>query len=222
MKKESIGKPTRVVIVDDHPMLRERLALLIEKEPGMVVSGEADNVQHGLDLIESQWPDIAIVDITLKGSSGLELIKDLKARAIPTPVLVLSMHDESLYAERALRAGAQGYITKQAASEEVLTAIHRVLSGNVYLSRDFTEKIVNQMAGAGLPAEYSPLHLLADRELEVFRLIGLGQTTREIATALGLGLKTVDTYRERIKQKLNLKNAAELYRKATCWVQEQG
>ncbi len=221
MKDES-SKTTRVVIVDDHPMLRERLALLIEKEPGMVVSGEADNVQQGLDLIESQWPDIAIVDLTLKGSSGLELIKDLKARAIPTPVLVLSMHDESLYAERALRAGALGYITKQAASEEVLAAIHRVLSGNVYLSRDFTEKIVNQMAGAGLPAEYSPLHLLADRELEVFRLIGLGQTTREIATALGLGLKTVDTYRERIKQKLNLKNAAELYRKATCWVQEQG
>ncbi|XHR28303.1 MAG: response regulator [Chthoniobacteraceae bacterium] len=221
MKDES-SKTTRVVIVDDHPMLRERLALLIEKEPGMVVSGEADNVQQGLDLIESQWPDIAIVDLTLKGSSGLELIKDLKARAIPTPVLVLSMHDESLYAERALRAGALGYITKQAASEEVLAAIHRVLSGNVYLSRDFTEKIVNQMAGAGLPAEYSPLHLLADRELEVFRMIGLGKTTREIATALGLGLKTVDTYRERIKQKLNLKNAAELYRKATCWVQEQG
>ena len=215
--------PIQIVLVDDHPMLRERLTLLIEKEPGMVVCGQTDNVAQALEMIRTTKVDIAIVDITLKGSSGLELIKDIKAHGLPVPVLVLSMHDESLYAERSLRAGARGYITKREATEEVLIAIRRILAGNVYLSPDFTAKVLDRISGSGIPLEADPaLELLADRELEVFRLIGHGRTTREIAEVLNLGLKTIDTYRDRIKQKLGFKNASELICEAARWVQNQG
>mgnify|MGYP001101453199 CR=1 len=217
----STEKQYRVVVVDDHPMLRERLALLIEKEPDMTVCGEADNIHDAFDLIVAQRPDIAIVDITLKGSSGLELVKNLKAQEIPTPVLILSMHDESLYADRALRSGARGYITKQEDSEEVMAAIRCVLSGKVYLSANHTATILNRITEQGPQASTPDIHLLADRELEVFQMIGQGRTTREIAELLHLGTKTVDTYRERIKQKLGLKNAAALYHRAAQWVRSQ-
>lgn len=211
----------RVVVVDDHPMLRERLTLMIEKEPDMTVCGEADNIHDAENLIVAERPDIAIVDITLKGSSGLELVKNLKAREIPTPVLILSMHDESLYADRALRSGARGYITKQEDSEEVMAAIRCVLSGKVYLSASHTATILNRITEHGPQASTPDIHLLADRELEVFQMIGQGRTTREIAELLHLGTKTVETYRERIKQKLGLKNAAALYHRAAQWVRSQ-
>jgi DNA-binding NarL/FixJ family response regulator len=218
----SFSPKTRVVIVDDHPMLRERIAQLINKEPDMTVCGESDNIQAALECIADTQPDIAVVDITLKGSSGLELIKNLKALGLNTPVLVLSMHDESLYADRALRSGARGYITKHQGSEAVMAAIRCVLGGKVYLSEDHTAKILNRLTEQGPQAAAPSMDLLTDRELEVFQMIGQGHTSREIAETLHLGTKTVDTYRERIKQKLDLKNAAVLYHRATEWVRNQG
>lgn len=218
------AKNIRVFIVDDHPMLRERIALLIEKEPDMTVCGEADNIRDALDAIIATQPTVAIVDITLKGSSGLELVKNLKAQGIDLPILILSMHDESLYADRALRSGARGYISKNEDSETVMAAIRCILSGKVYLSEDHTAKVLDRLTERGGKGSLSgpSVDLLADRELEVFQMIGRGRTTREIAELLHLGSKTVDTYRERIKQKLGLRNAAELYHRATQWVRNEG
>jgi DNA-binding NarL/FixJ family response regulator len=211
---------TKVVIVEDHPMFREQLAHLISKEPDMIVCGEADNVRDGFALIKEKNPAIAIVDITLKGSSGLELLKDLRAHGIELPTLVLSMHDESLYAERALRAGAKGYITKHEASANVMVAIRQVLSGEIYLKPRFMSSILNRITN-GSRATGQPIDRLTDRELEVFELIGRGQTTREIGARLRLGLTTVDTYRARIKGKLNLENAARLHSEASRWLQQR-
>ncbi|HJX24562.1 MAG TPA: response regulator transcription factor [Chthoniobacterales bacterium] len=219
MKTPSPEK-TSVVIVEDHPMFREQLAHLISKEPDMAVCGEADNVHDGFTLIKEKNPAIAIVDITLKGSSGLELLKDLRAHGIELPTLVLSMHDESLYAERALRAGAKGYITKHEASANVMVAIRQVLSGEIYLKPRFMSSILNRITN-GSRATAQPLDRLTDRELEVFELIGRGQTTREIGARLRLGLTTVDTYRARIKGKLNLENAARLHSEASRWLQQR-
>ncbi len=213
-------KSIRVVVVDDHPMLRERLAHLINKEADMAICGEADNIQEAIEIITKCKPDIAVVDITLHGSSGLELIKNLKVGGCEVPVLVLSMHDESLYAQRALRAGAKGYVTKHEASETVMTAIRRVLQGEVYLSEHLTARILKNLVETGSQVEGTAINRLTDRELEVFQMIGHGRATREIAKALNLGVKTVDTYRERIKQKLNLHNAAELHHQAIQWVSD--
>lgn len=188
----------------------------------MMICGEADNIQDGRKLIENSQPDIAVVDITLKGSSGLELIKDLKAWKIEVPVLVLSMHDESLYAERAFRAGARGYITKSEASENVMNAIRCVLRGEVYASETFASNLLKNLVESGASQRGPLLNQLTDRELEVFYLIGQGRTTQEIAMSLNLGHKTVDTYRARIKEKLNLKNAAELHHRAVNWVRDLG
>jgi DNA-binding NarL/FixJ family response regulator len=208
---------TRIVIVEDHPMFRERLAQLINKEPDLEVSGEADNICAGFELITQGSARVAIVDITLQGSSGLELLKNLKAANVQVPVLVLSMHDESLYAERALRAGAKGYITKSEASASIMAALRRVLAGEIYLSPKMTTQIVGQIAGNG-PKRASGLAGLTDRELEVFNLIGRGQTVREIGARLGLGAATVETYRTRIKQKLALENGMRLQQEAIRWV----
>jgi DNA-binding NarL/FixJ family response regulator len=208
-----------VVIIEDHPMFRERLGQLINKAPNMKVCGGADNIRHGFALIERTRPSIVIIDISLKGSSGLELLKDLRAHGIDTPVLVLSMHDESLYAERALRAGAQGYITKHEASSNVMKAIRQVLNGEIYLNPRFMSRIMSRMM-SGRATSAQPIDRLADRELEVFELIGRGLTTREIGAQLGLGITTVDTYRTRIKEKLNLENAARLRFEAGRWVQQ--
>jgi DNA-binding NarL/FixJ family response regulator len=208
---------TRVVIVEDHPMFRERLAELINKEPDLEVCGEADNIRNGFELITQAPADIAIIDITLQGSSGMELLKNLKAAGVKLPILVLSMHDESLYAERALRAGAKGYITKSEASAKIMTALRQVLAGEIYLSTKMSTKILGQLAGSGERA--SGLARLTDRELEVFNLIGRGQTTREISANLGLGAATVETYRARIKDKLQLENGARLQQQALRWVQ---
>lgn len=215
-------KQTRVVLVEDHPMLRERIAHLINKDLGMEVCGEADNVQQAMQLIRETHPDIAIVDISLRGASGLELIKDVKSEGIDLPILVLSMHDENLYAERALRAGARGYITKSEASAVVITAIRTVLAGEVYVSSELAAKIIKRMASGGLSdSGQDGLALLADRELEVFELIGRGRSVKEIAKILHLGESTVDTYRARIKEKLGLASAAEVVLRAGQWVKER-
>ncbi len=213
--------PIKVVLVEDHQMFREWLAHLITKRAAATVCGEADNIQDALRIIKETEPDIALVDISLKGSSGLELIKDLKAHGVPVPVLVLSMHEEGLYAERVLRAGARGYITKAEASNTLLKAIRHVLSGGIYLGESMTATILEKVttrAGQTI----SGMALLADRELEVFQLIGKGLNGREIAERLHLGETTVDSYRARIKDKLKLRNAAELYSRAAQWVQEHG
>ncbi len=214
-------KKSRVLLVEDHPMFRERLSHLINKDLEMTVCGEADNIQTAMALSQESEPDIAIVDITLRGSSGLELLKDFKAQGMKIPVLVLSMHDETLYAERALRAGAKGYITKNEASSEVMVAIRKVLQGEIYLSSRMTSRLIERMADSGRVEQGSEMEMLTDRELEVFQLVGHGKNTREIAAQLHLGESTVDTYRARIKEKLRLKNVAELYHRATEWVKEQ-
>jgi DNA-binding NarL/FixJ family response regulator len=214
-------KTLKVLLVEDHPMFREHLTELINRDLEMTVCGEADNVEDAIRVIEEVHPDISIVDITLRGSSGLELIKEIKAKGHQTEVLVLSMHDEDLYAERALRAGARGYITKNEASSEVIKAIRAVAAGDVYASRQMTAKLLERMTRGSLPPELTRLDKLADRELEVFQLLGRGKGTRDIAEALGLSDSTVDTYRSRIKDKLQLRSAAEVYIKAGQWVREQ-
>jgi len=203
-------------------MFREWLGHMISMEDAFEVCGEADNIRDALTMIKEKQPDIAIVDITLRGgSSGLELIKDLKAHGITIPVLVLSMHDEELYAERVLRAGAKGYITKHEASSTLVKAIRQVLSGQVYLGEKMTAAILGKMTGHK-SSSASGLESLADRELEVFQLIGKGYNAREIANQLHLGETTIDTYRARIKEKLRLRNAAELYSRAAQWLRDHG
>jgi DNA-binding NarL/FixJ family response regulator len=221
MKTARLPKRITVLIVDDHRMFREQLASLINQAEDMKVCAETDNVQDGLDLITKVRPSIAIIDISLKGSSGLELVKQLRSRAIDTPVLILSMHEESLYAERALRAGANGYITKHEASADVMNAVRRVLEGEMYLNPRFMGRMMNKIMARGSTGTGDLVDRLADRELEVFRLIGRGHTTREIGEKLGLGATTVDTYRARIKEKLNLDNLARLRLEATRWVRDQ-
>jgi DNA-binding NarL/FixJ family response regulator len=212
-------KPISVVIVEDHRMFREQLGHLIDKADDMKVCGDADNARDGFELIKQTQPEIAIIDISLKGSSGLELLKELRQNGIAVPVLVLSMHDEALYAERALRAGANGYITKHEASEDVMLAIRRVIEGEIYLNPRFMGRMMSNIM-TGRERAVEPIARLADRELEVFRLIGRGMTTREIGEQLGLGMTTVDTYRTRIKDKLRLENALRLRVEAIRWVQE--
>lgn len=220
MPSKSEKAPVRVVLVEDHQMFREWLAHLLTRKANAEVCGETDNIQDAMRMIESCRPDIVLVDLTLKGSSGLELIKNLKAQEIEVPVLVLSMHDEALYAERVLRAGARGYINKSEASSTLLKAIRQVLSGGIYLGAKMTAAMLEKVT-AGSPPGVG-VELLADRELEVFQLIGKGFNAREIAEQLHLGESTVDSYRARIKEKLKLRNAADLYSRAAQWLQEQG
>jgi len=204
-------------------MVREHLSRIINKETDMEVCGEADNIQHGMRIIRDSAPDLAIVDISLNGTSGLELIKSLKVLSMSTPVLVLSMHDESVYAERALRAGAKGYITKHRPSHEVLQAIRRVLAGEIYLSERMVSNVLQKFVpGTGVKTvKTRSIDRLSDRELAVLEMIGHGQTSRAIAETLDLGVATVDTYRARIKEKLNLQNAFELQHFAIQWLRER-
>ena len=210
------SEKTGVVLVEDHPMFREQLKQLINKEPDMRVCGETDDCSDALALLESAPADIVIVDLTLKSSNGLELLKDLKARKIDVPVLVLSMHDELLYAERVLRAGARGYITKHNTSAEVMAAIRKVLSGEIYLGPEMASRVIETLSVR--PNSVNGVFSLTDRELEIFELIGRGRTTREISGYLHIGISTVDTYRARIKTKLNLENASQLCHEAIRWV----
>ena len=211
----------KIVIVDDHPLLRERLAQLINNELDMEIIGEAESAKEAIQLIRERSPDLAIIDITLKGSSGLELIKSIRTLSIGVPILVLSMHDESLYAERVLRAGATGYITKHQAADEVLLAIRRVLAGEVYMSEKMTSSFLKSLTATGVKRIPRPVDRLTDRELEVLDMIGRGHTTRQISDTLQLGVATIDTYRARIKEKMNFRNAAELQHFAIRWVRER-
>lgn len=210
----------RVFLVDDHPAMRQGLKELINQESDLAVCGEAGDIPSALEGIQKMNPDIAIVDLTLKEASGLDLVKDLKIRVSSLPVLILSMHSEALYAERSIRAGARGYIMKEATTEKIVEAIRRVLGGDVYLSADVSMKVLNKMAGVKA-GDSDSVENLSDRELEVFRLIGEGLRTRDIAERLHLSVKTVESYREHIKTKLQLDNAAKLTRAAVEWVQNQ-
>ena len=216
--KSRPSKEITVVLVEDHLMFREQLVRLINEVDDMRVCGEANNTRDGFALIKQARPSIAIIDITLEGSSGLELLKDLRAHEVAVPALVLSMHDESLYAERALRAGARGYVNKRETCGELMRAIRQVLNGEIYLNTSFMSRMINRMTN-GRDSGARPIDRLADRELEVFGLVGRGLTTREIAAQLSLGITTVDTYRARIKEKLNLQNVARLRIEASRWLQ---
>lgn len=221
MKPRPDPEKAGVVLVEDHPMFRERLAQVINRDLGMKVLGEADNIDSALELIEQSKPDIVIVDLTLRGSSGLDLIKAIKARGIPAPVLVLTMHAEARYADRVLRAGARGYVTKEEDSARIIAAIRKVLAGGIYLSEPTTERIIQHFSGAGASVEMNPIGRLTDRELEIYRLFGSGHNSREIADRLSLSENTICTYRQRIKEKLGVKNFTELYSEAARWVQEE-
>ena len=207
-----------VLIVDDHPIVRQGLAQLIDQETDLQVCGQAEDAHEAMQAIRTLHPDMVIVDISLKNTSGMELIKDLKVQHPELPVLTLSMHDEAVYGERALRAGAKGYIMKQEATEKVVTAIRRVLAGEVYVSDGMAAQMVSKIVGGGTKKAGSPVDRLSDRELEVFRLIGEGFSTREMAEKLHLSIKTIETYRAHIKDKLGFQDANELLRSAIQWV----
>ena len=208
-----------ILIVDDHPMLRRGLTSLIESEPGLMVCGEAATCQAALQAIQNSKPDLVIVDLGLEGSDGLDLIKDMKAQHPRTPALVLSMHDESLYAERAFRAGASGYVTKQQLDDTVLIAIRRLLNGEMYMSEKIGARFAQEFLSGRRVQKDSGLAVLSDRELQVFRLIGQGQSTRHIAEGFHLSIKTIESHREHIKNKLSLESGAELLRRASQWVE---
>lgn len=210
----------RVVIVDDHPIVRKGLTELINHEPGMTVCGESDTAAGGLERIRADRPDVAIVDLSLGMASGLQLVKTLNASLPDVRVLILSMHDETLHAERALAAGASGYIMKQAANQNLIGAIRCVASGKIYVSTEMAERIVARMTGRAAPDRAEPLERLTDREREVFALIGRGQGTRDIALQLALSVKTIETYQARIKEKLGLTSVRELTRAAMSWEQQ--
>jgi len=215
---ESRKTRKKIVVVDDHPIVRRGFAFLINQETDMEVSGEAEDTGKALEIIDRIKPDLAIIDITLKDSNGMDLIKELKKTRPSLPILVVSIHDELLFAERALRAGARGYIMKQEADEKMIEAIHRVLEGGIYLSRAMSERVLAILA-EGRPRDPAALmDSLSDRELAAFQLIGQGYETRQIAEMLQVAVKTVDTYRTRIKRKLNLGNASQLVQYAVEWM----
>jgi DNA-binding NarL/FixJ family response regulator len=221
MSRKKARRRTRVLIVDDHPAVREALALRIGRQADMEVCGEAGDTGEALRLIAGAEADVAVVDISLKSGNGIDLIKRIRDRNDHVRILVWSMHSESLYAERALRAGALGYVNKDQATDRIIEAIRRVLEGKVYLSEAMTERLLQRAVG-GEREEItrSPLDVLADRELEVLRLIGEGVKTADIAERLHLSVKTVETYRDRIRQKLDLSDGTKLAHYATQWVLE--
>jgi DNA-binding NarL/FixJ family response regulator len=221
IKIEATRKTARVLIVDDHPAVREALAVRLGRLPDVEVCGEAADADEALRLAAASDPDVAVIDIALKTSNGIDLIKRLKARNERIRMIVWSMYSDDLYAERALRAGAMGYINKEEATDKIVEAIRQVLDGKVYLSSAMTEKLLKRSVGParadlGCPA----IESLSDRELDVFRLIGQGRKTREIAAQLYLSVKTVETYRDRIREKLGLADSTELARCAIQWTLE--
>jgi DNA-binding NarL/FixJ family response regulator len=216
-RSSSVTAKQRVFLIDDHPIVRQGLALFIDREPDLMVCGEAEGANSALQAIRESVPDFVVLDISLDGPDGLELLKTLRATYPNLPVLILSMHDESAYAERALRAGANGYIMKQEATERVLVAIRRILGGDIYVSDRMSSLMMHQFVGGGLAQSESPVAGLTDRELEVFRLIGEGRGTRQIAEELHISIKTVESYQAHIKEKLSLRNARELVQCAIQW-----
>src|ERR1700723_2641022 len=203
-----------VFVVDDHPLLRQGLAMLINRESDLMVCGEAEEAKAAMKAIAARQPDILIADISLNGPDGLDLLKNIRTLYPDLPVLILSMHDESIYAERALRARANGYIMKQEATEKVLVAVRRILSGEIYLSERMSNKLLHRYMSGSSEEAGSRLSTLSDRELEVFRLIGEGRSTRQIADRLHLSIKTVETYQAHIKDKLSLHSGRELVQHA--------
>jgi DNA-binding NarL/FixJ family response regulator len=210
----------RIFLVDDHPMVRERLAEVIQRESDLTICGEAEERFKALELIKATRPHLAIIDLTLRNSSGLELVKDLRLQIPELAILVVSMHEESVHAERVIRAGAKGYITKQEATRKIMLAIRTVLKGEVYLSGAMTAKVAATVVGGGPHTRPSlPIDRLSDRELFVFEKLGHGRSTRQIAGELHLDMRTIETYRARIKEKLNLQDANELLQYAIRWMQ---
>jgi DNA-binding NarL/FixJ family response regulator len=207
----------KILLVDDHPLVREWLANLINQEPPLTVCGQTGSAREALQLVAATRPAIVIVDLSLEGGSGLELIKDIKAAQPDVATIVLSMHDEALYAERAMRAGARGYIMKREATGKVLDAIKSVLDGKMYFSHAVNAMMAQKLAHGVAPLAESPVADLSDRELEVFELLGRGCNTRQISDQLNLGFKTVQVYCARIKEKLNLANINELIAQAVRW-----
>ena len=219
-EKPKSAKPKRIVIVDDHPLFRKGFEQLINSsDDAFKICGEAGDAAQGMSVIRQLSPDLVIVDLSLPGANGIELIKNIRAEFQKLPVLILSMHDESLYALRGLRAGAQGYVMKQEALENVIIAIREVLAGRPYLSHDMSAKLITNFASGSNQA--NPTDKLSDRELEILELIGKGRDVREIANALHISAKTVETHRAHIKEKLNLKNARQVTRFAVQWIEGQ-
>lgn len=211
-------KKLRVLIVDDHPLVRERLTEILNRDPQLTVCAEAEDRHQAIEQIEKNSPHLAIIDLTLKNSDGLELIKDAHARWPELLMLVVSMHDESLYAERVIRAGARGYITKQEATRDILLAIGTVLDGGIYLNQKIATQMIDRFTSTR--ATGPSIRLLADRELQVFELTGRGFNTRQISERLHIGIKTVETYRARIRDKLRLKEPTELLKRAIAWTHQ--
>ena len=213
---------TDVVLVDDHPLMRKGLVRTIENEVDLNIAGQMSSAEEALDEIEALDPALAIVDISLPGMSGMELIKHLQSRRPALKILVVSRHDETLYAERCLRAGAKGYLMKQEAGDVIVKAIRKILNGRIFVSEEINERLLQSMAEGGRERiTKSPLEVLSDRELEMFELTGQGHSTRDIAERLHLSVKTVESYRARIKDKLNLDSGNELMKHAVQWVESE-
>src|SRR6202040_3037887 len=215
--RTSEARKSRIFLIDDHPLVREGLANLINGQNDLVVCGEAEDSAGAMTGIAKTRPDVALVDISLKNESGLELVKNLESQFPLVALIVLSMHDEALYAERALRAGARGYVMKRATTKSVLTAIRRVVKGDVYVSERFVNVMARRLGSSRKAAANSPVELLSDRELEVFRLLGQGRSTSQIAEDLHLSLKTVQAYCARAKEKFDVHSLGELLRAAIRW-----
>ncbi len=211
-----------ILLVDDHPFMRAGLAHLIDRQPDLRVCGEAGNPAEAFQQLGRLKPDLVLTDLTMPGRSGLEFIKDLLSTEPGLTVLVMSMHDEAVFAERALRAGARGYIMKEAGGENLLTAIRQVLRGEVYVSPRMSSRILANLSGSRPRHSSSPIEKLTDREFEIFQLIGHGKSTRDIAAQLSLSPKTVDVHRSHLKEKLDLKDVTALIRHAVRWVETQG
>jgi DNA-binding NarL/FixJ family response regulator len=207
----------RILIIDDHPLVRESLKKMIQREPDLAVCGEAEDHDEALKLAASTKPHLIICDLTLKSSHGLELIKDLCDQHSEVQIVVLSMHDETLHAERVIRAGARGYISKQEVPKKILQAIRHVLGGQIYWSEKAAAHVASKIARPSRSSRKCSVDILSDREMQVFEMFGSGQNSRQIAVALGIDASTVETYRARIKEKLNLKSAVELLQYAICW-----
>jgi DNA-binding NarL/FixJ family response regulator len=214
-----LGK-RRVLIVDDHPLVRRGIAELISREADLEVCGEAADSCEALQQIKSQQPDVVVVDLSLRGGHGIELIEQVKQTGGATKMVVLSVYDEALFAERALRAGAMGYVNKQEPHDHLIDAIHEVLRGQIYLSAAMSSRLLHSVVG-GQPLNHDPIKTLSNRELEIFEMIGDGMATKKIAGKLQLSSKTIESHREKIKMKLNLSNSAELNRRAVQWVLEK-
>jgi DNA-binding NarL/FixJ family response regulator len=215
------GGKTRVLVVDDHPIIREGLGYLIDNEPDLMMCGAAADAYKALEAIPALKPDVVIVDISLKNGDGIGLIKDIKVRYGKLPILVLSMHDESVYAERALRAGAKGYVMKHESIEKVLEGIRRVRADQIYVSEGMTARLLRKLVNGQHEVVVPAMERLSDRELQVFGLIGQGFGTREISEKLHVSVKTVESHREHIKDKLRLRNASDLLQHAIQWMRSQ-